>query len=68
MLPISNVVCKLLAMEGGAGPPCAMLGNKHMICWGFEDLLTNREKEAAVAAAAAAQNGGQQPATTGNSN
>ena len=49
VLPISNVLYKLLEMEGGAGPPSAMLGNRHIICWGFEDLLSNREKEAAAA-------------------
>lgn len=33
-------------MDGGQGQPSAVLGSKHIVCWGFEDLLTiNESKE-----------------------
>ena len=60
-MPLANVISKLLEMEGGQGPPTAMLGNKHLLCWGFEDQLSGIEKDAVnpPAGVAAPGSGGQ---------
>ena len=43
---MADVLNKLLLMDGGQGQPSAVLGSKHIVCWGFEDLLTiNDNKE-----------------------
>ena len=45
-LPVADILNKLLLMDGGPGQPSAVLGSKHIVCWGFEDLLTiNESKE-----------------------
>ena len=44
-LPVSDILCKLIETEGGQGHVPAILGSKHILCWGFEDLLNGTEKE-----------------------
>lgn len=44
-LHTSDVLGKLLETEGGPGQPTAVLGSKHILCWGFEDLLNTPDKE-----------------------
>lgn len=44
-LHTSDVLGKLLETEGGPGQPTAVLGSKHILCWGFEDLLSTPDKE-----------------------
>ena len=41
---VTDILQKLLDTEGGQGHVPALLGSKHIICWGFEDLLST-EKE-----------------------
>jgi E3 ubiquitin-protein ligase HECTD4 len=48
-LQANDVLGKLLETEGGPGQPTSILGSKHILCWGFEDLLTISEKENATA-------------------
>ena len=48
-LPVGDVLQRLLAMDGGTGQPTALLGSKHIVCWGVEDMLNTAEKEAAGA-------------------
>ncbi|XP_062590799.1 probable E3 ubiquitin-protein ligase HECTD4 isoform X2 [Saccostrea cucullata] len=50
-LQISDVLAKLLDTEGGPGQPTSILGSKHILCWGFEDLLSTPEKETPAAPA-----------------
>ena len=45
-MSLANVISKLIEMEGGQGPPTAILGNKHLLCWGFEDQMSGIEKDA----------------------
>jgi len=45
-LPVSDILIKLLETEGGQGPPPGLSGNKHVLCWGLEDMLASPEKEA----------------------
>ena len=44
-LPVGDILTKLLETEGGQGHVPAILGSKHVLCWGFEDLLSGSEKE-----------------------
>lgn len=44
-LPVGDILAKLLETEGGQGHVPAILGSKHVLCWGFEDLLSGTEKE-----------------------
>lgn len=48
-LQTSDVLGKLLDTEGGPGQPTSLLGNKHILCWGFEDLLSTPDKETVAA-------------------
>ncbi|MGH0164289.1 UNVERIFIED_CONTAM: hypothetical protein FKN15_048020 [Acipenser sinensis] len=36
---IRLIVYELLVLEGGPGSPSCLLGGKHMVSWGFEDML-----------------------------
>ncbi|KAM6340042.1 LOW QUALITY PROTEIN: putative E3 ubiquitin-protein ligase HECTD4 [Alca torda] len=38
-LPVSDVLYRLLLLEGGPGSPSCLLGGKHIVSWGFEDML-----------------------------
>ncbi|MED6263237.1 hypothetical protein CHARACLAT_002450 [Characodon lateralis] len=38
-LPVSDVLYRLLLLEGGPGSPSCLLGGKHSVSWGFEDML-----------------------------
>ncbi|XP_050780210.1 probable E3 ubiquitin-protein ligase HECTD4 isoform X5 [Gopherus flavomarginatus] len=38
-LPVADVLYRLLLLEGGPGSPSCLLGGKHMVSWGFEDML-----------------------------
>ena len=44
-LPVGDIIKKLLEMEGGQGQPSSVVGSKHILCWGFEDMLQYAEKE-----------------------
>jgi E3 ubiquitin-protein ligase HECTD4 len=44
-MPVADILGKLLETEGGPGHVPALLGSKHILCWGFEDLLSGTEKE-----------------------
>ncbi len=48
-VPVADILHKLLEMDGGPGQPSAILGSKHIVCWGFEDLLTSAENKEAPA-------------------
>ncbi|XP_077996372.1 putative E3 ubiquitin-protein ligase HECTD4 [Glandiceps talaboti] len=43
-LPVADVLYKLLQLEGGSGIPSSLMGSKHVVCWGFEDMLSDAEK------------------------
>ena len=43
-------------MDGGQGQPSSILGSKHIVCWGFEDLLSASEKDGATPSAPANSN------------
>ncbi|XP_043924358.1 probable E3 ubiquitin-protein ligase HECTD4 isoform X2 [Protopterus annectens] len=38
-LPVADVLYRLLLLEGGPGSPSCLLGSKHIVSWGFEDML-----------------------------
>ena len=38
-LPVADIAHKLLKLEGGPGCTSSLLGSKHIVCWGFEDML-----------------------------
>ncbi|XP_059510969.1 probable E3 ubiquitin-protein ligase HECTD4 isoform X1 [Stegostoma tigrinum] len=42
-LPVTDVLHRLLLLEGGPGSASCLLGNKHMVSWGFEDMLSAPE-------------------------
>ncbi|KAL3856755.1 hypothetical protein ACJMK2_011476 [Sinanodonta woodiana] len=46
-LPVADILIRLLETEGGQNQPCTIHGNKHLLCWGYEDLLSSTEKETA---------------------
>ena len=56
-LQIGDVLRKLLQMEGGQSQPTAVLGGKHILCWGLDDTLTRTEKNAAVASSSDREKG-----------
>ncbi|XP_033101041.1 probable E3 ubiquitin-protein ligase HECTD4 [Anneissia japonica] len=39
-LPVAKILHKLLQLAGGPGCPSSLLGTKHILCWGFEDMLS----------------------------
>ncbi|WAR02868.1 HECD4-like protein [Mya arenaria] len=43
-LPVADILSKLIQTEGGQGHVPSLMGSKHILCWGFEDLLST-EKE-----------------------
>uniref|UniRef100_A0A3B4BE60 HECT domain-containing protein n=1 Tax=Periophthalmus magnuspinnatus TaxID=409849 RepID=A0A3B4BE60_9GOBI len=45
-LPVSDVLYRLLLLEGGPGSPSCLLGGKHAVSWGFEDLLPTPDNSA----------------------
>ena len=44
-LQVSDILGKLIDTEGGPGHVPALLGSKHILSWGFEDMLTTTEKD-----------------------
>ncbi|KAL1270511.1 hypothetical protein QQF64_029527 [Cirrhinus molitorella] len=48
-LPVADVLYRLLLLEGGPGSPSCLLGGKHSVSWGFEDMLPTPESSAAGA-------------------
>uniref|UniRef100_A0A8C1PKU9 HECT domain E3 ubiquitin protein ligase 4 n=1 Tax=Cyprinus carpio TaxID=7962 RepID=A0A8C1PKU9_CYPCA len=48
-LPVADVLYRLLLLEGGPGSPSCLLGAKHSVSWGFEDMLPTPESSAAGA-------------------
>lgn len=46
-LPVADILLRLLETEGGPGQPTAILGTKHVLCWGFEELLNHTTEEPA---------------------
>ncbi|XP_043354240.1 probable E3 ubiquitin-protein ligase HECTD4 isoform X3 [Dermochelys coriacea] len=38
-LPVADILYRLLLLEGGPGSPSCLLGGKHVVSWGFEDML-----------------------------
>lgn len=40
---------RLLLLEGGPGSPSCLLGGKHSVSWGFEDMLPTADNSAAGA-------------------
>uniref|UniRef100_A0A671K5X4 Probable E3 ubiquitin-protein ligase HECTD4 n=1 Tax=Sinocyclocheilus anshuiensis TaxID=1608454 RepID=A0A671K5X4_9TELE len=48
-LPVADVLQRLLLLEGGPGSPSCLLGAKHSVSWGFEDMLPTPESSAAGA-------------------
>ncbi|XP_041436316.1 probable E3 ubiquitin-protein ligase HECTD4 isoform X3 [Xenopus laevis] len=38
-LPVADVLYRLLLLEGGPGSPSCLLGSKHIVSWGFENML-----------------------------
>ncbi|TNN86402.1 E3 ubiquitin-protein ligase highwire [Liparis tanakae] len=45
-LPVSDVLYRLLLLEGGPGSPSCLLGGKHSVSWGFEDMLPTPDNSA----------------------
>ncbi|XP_030623120.1 LOW QUALITY PROTEIN: probable E3 ubiquitin-protein ligase HECTD4 [Chanos chanos] len=48
-LPVADVLYRLLVLEGGPGSPSCLLGGKHCVSWGFEDMLPTPDSSAAAA-------------------
>ncbi|KAL4646588.1 putative E3 ubiquitin-protein ligase HECTD4 isoform X5 [Arapaima gigas] len=46
-LPVADVLYRLLLLEGGPGSPSCLLGSKHNVSWGFEDMLPAPDSGAA---------------------
>ncbi|XP_036454105.1 probable E3 ubiquitin-protein ligase HECTD4 isoform X4 [Colossoma macropomum] len=46
-LPVADVLYRLLLLEGGPGSPSCLLGGKHIVSWGFEDMLPAPDSSAA---------------------
>uniref|UniRef100_A0AAY5EYU7 HECT domain-containing protein n=1 Tax=Electrophorus electricus TaxID=8005 RepID=A0AAY5EYU7_ELEEL len=46
-LPVADVLYRLLLLEGGPGSPSCLLGGKHSVSWGFEDMLPTPDSNAA---------------------
>lgn len=44
-VPVADLLSRLLKMEGGQGQPSCFMGSKHILCWGYEDMLSAIEKE-----------------------
>ena len=45
-LPVADLLERLLETEGGRSQPSSLSGNRHVLCWGFEDALSSHEKQA----------------------
>uniref|UniRef100_A0A6Q2ZID3 HECT domain-containing protein n=1 Tax=Esox lucius TaxID=8010 RepID=A0A6Q2ZID3_ESOLU len=45
-LPVADVLYRLLVLEGGPGSPSCLLGGKHSVSWGFEDMLPTPDSNA----------------------
>ena len=39
-LPVADLVGRLLETEGGSSQPSAVVGPRHIVSWGFEDLIS----------------------------
>ncbi|XP_062874264.1 probable E3 ubiquitin-protein ligase HECTD4 isoform X2 [Trichomycterus rosablanca] len=48
-LPVADVLYRLALLEGGPGSPSCLLGGKHNVSWGFEDMLPTPECSSAGA-------------------
>ncbi|XP_056457694.1 probable E3 ubiquitin-protein ligase HECTD4 isoform X1 [Gadus chalcogrammus] len=48
-LPVADVLYRLLVLEGGPGSPSCLLGGKHSVSWGFEDMLPTPDSSAGAA-------------------
>ncbi|KAJ3603715.1 hypothetical protein NHX12_028456 [Muraenolepis orangiensis] len=48
-LPVADVLYRLLVLEGGPGSPSCLLGGKHSVSWGFEDMLPTPDSTAGAA-------------------
>ncbi|TSW08319.1 putative E3 ubiquitin-protein ligase HECTD4 [Bagarius yarrelli] len=46
-LPVADVLYRLLLLEGGPGSPSCLLGGKHNVSWGFEDMLPTPDSSVA---------------------
>ncbi|XP_026795565.1 probable E3 ubiquitin-protein ligase HECTD4 isoform X2 [Pangasianodon hypophthalmus] len=46
-LPVADVLYRLILLEGGPGSPSCLLGGKHNVSWGFEDMLPTPDCSAA---------------------
>ncbi|XP_041456057.1 probable E3 ubiquitin-protein ligase HECTD4 isoform X4 [Lytechinus variegatus] len=44
-LPIADILQRLLRLEGGPGSPSYLHGSRHVVCWGFEDMLGEKEEK-----------------------
>ncbi|GAB6029828.1 putative E3 ubiquitin-protein ligase HTD4 [Chamberlinius hualienensis] len=44
-LPVAHILRKLLELEGGPACWASLVGNKQVICWGFEDMLPTATKK-----------------------
>lgn len=50
-LHVADILHKLVEMEGGQGQPTSVLGSKHVLCWGLEDMLSATDKSSAAVTA-----------------
>lgn len=41
VLPAGDILLSLQEVRGGQGQPTSLLGSKHIVCWGYEDVLIN---------------------------
>jgi len=55
-LSVADILEKLLETEGGRSQPSSLSGNRHILCWGFEDALSSHEKQATSSNAVTATN------------
>lgn len=44
-----SLCARLLLLEGGPGSPSCLLGGKHSVSWGFEDMLPTLDITAGAA-------------------
>ncbi|XP_071497133.1 probable E3 ubiquitin-protein ligase HECTD4 [Diadema antillarum] len=44
-LPVADILQRLLRLEGGPGSPSYLHGSCHVVCWGFEDMLGDKEEK-----------------------
>ncbi len=44
-IPVADVLGRLRKMAGGPGQPSCLTGSKHILCWGYEDMLSAIEND-----------------------